>query len=235
MKKIFVARQYLTSETSLRRVDEEAFFDDFDEAREYLRELEKEDYSQEDLLYFRHEIEEIPINVLDNWPLRKCWKFNLNGDLLQKWPDENHKSNFEVCAFAGGFHKSEIVNIKPNLENNYSCSIEGTFGVVCVVPEDKKSWLSKGNDPDEWDGHYVVNFITPEGILSHSHLPEEAMSKLEGELPTEYAFLEILSEYFDNDGNVEHADIIKEVISQRLYAVKHQSYFDLTNEKQKMS
>ncbi|PLY06304.1 MAG: hypothetical protein C0622_00945 [Desulfuromonas sp.] len=233
LKTVFVARQYLIDESSLRRVDEEAFFDSFENAREFLRCLEDDDHSADDLLNFRHEIEEIPVNISDSWSCRKRWEFNLLGELVRQWPEEEEKSDFEKIDFEGRFRRAEIVRIKSNFESVNSYSVEGTFGVICTVPEEKDGWLSQHKNPDDWDGHYAVFYITAEGILSHWHLPEDAIEKLKSELPGEYGFLKFYSEYLINGGKVEHAEIIKDVISEKLYAMKHESFFDLIDRREK--
>ena len=99
------------------------------------------------------------------------------------------------------------------------------YGVVAQTPVTKKDWKNSGRPLEDWDGAYVVYLISDEtNSLHHDHLSEICLEKLRRKLPEDLNFLNLLSAYFKNDGNVPDAEKIQKTIEENI-VVRRINYF----------
>jgi hypothetical protein len=229
---IYIAREYLIGDHSLIRIDEESIFDSFEKAQIFLSTL-REEYDPEDLNdpHFRHEIIKKPLNSNDAWKLTKTWVYKIDGNLLLEYPNENtDKNDFDLYNYEGLFKVGEIVKIKNSMdEPNLSNFVNDNYGVVSETPINKEAWKLEENSLDEWDGAYLVWFITENGNVSHLHLRERALSQLTSALPEQYVFLNNISKYFRKDCGEKEAEEILKAMSEDVFVQKVNYFFNKKN------
>jgi hypothetical protein len=227
---IYLVRQILLADDyGSIRIDEEAAFPSFEEANSFLQSLVDPDADEGDLLSFRNEIIELPLGEVESWKHMRRWTFSIDGRLMQKYPDpELELSDFERFTCENKYEIGDIVFIKPKLHDSNSPSVSGDFAVIYSVPVAKQHWVEDGREPSEWDGAYIVCYITDTGILNHKHVPESALMAIPRELPEELKFLEIYSNHLQNK-ELLPKEVIESVLENRVF-VRKTKVFDFKSE-----
>lgn len=200
---IYIVRHILLSDDyGSVRIDSESAFSTWDGAQECMKSIVEEweeDRDPKDLIAFRIEIVELPLGHIDPWDKKREWLYSLDGRLVESYPNpECEKPDFERFEYEGKFKPGDIVAIKPSLHEPNSSSIRGDFGIVIQTPIDKAEWIKASHEPSDWDGHYIVYYITDTGIMHHKHLPECALENLSQALPDELLFLKMYSDHLNN-------------------------------------
>lgn len=227
---IYIAREVTLDAIGMIRIDEEGVFSSFKEAQDFLEHLrvdgEYESEPDPDDEIYRHEIIKYPLNNYENYNTKVRWVYKLNGDLISKEdPRETIPSPFDSVSFHSLFTVGDIVRVKSNYEEPSSNLIEENYGVISKVPVTKEIWQSSNMNLDEWDGAYIVLLISENtNLLYHQHVNEICLEKLKGELPDDLVFLNLLSDYSRNDGNVPNSEIIKKALHERI-VVRKMNYF----------
>lgn len=194
--KVYIVKQILKHGYDCDRIDELAVFDSYEKAIQYQKTLEDPEASENDLILFRNVVEEISLNDWEPWKSKKEWIYDLKGNLLISYPSTEQKlSDFDAFSYEHKFSVGDIVAIKSEFEECSSPLVEGGYAVISDTPVNKDEWINEGGNKDEWDGCYIVNFISEKNLLSHFHLPEKLLKPLTEPLPSEYSFLEIYSEH----------------------------------------
>ncbi len=224
---IFIAREYLLiDDYGSVRIDEEAVFISYEEAKSFLKSLEESDADTTSLLQYRTEIVEIPVSGKKMYDYIKRWVFSINGKLLEAYPEtDDSKTNLMRFSYNKKFETGDIVFIKPNLHNSLSPFINGEFAIVIDTPTDKESWKAKGYDLKEWEPMYNLHHITDNGIINHRHIYEECIEKPEDKLPIELIFLKIYSEHLKKKKEISQKTI-NDILNNLVY-VRNTKKFDL--------
>jgi len=219
----------------------EAVFSSWDDARSFL-DMARRDYGERIIgaSTFFYQIEEVFLDprargnaAAQDAPARfmgRCWCFNVEGDLLWTWPDpEQDRSEFDRFEFEGRYHVGDLVYLVPQAQDPESESIEGDFGVVVGVPEDKQEWLRRSKDPAEWDGCYVVHYVDDYGYLARYHAPERCLTPPMTDLPKELKFLGIWSRALK--GTVQLASDLEQRILDRKIFLRNVPRYDFSKGK----
>ncbi|WP_321392783.1 hypothetical protein [uncultured Desulfuromusa sp.] len=200
-KYIYIYREYLISDWGLVRIDEECVFETIDKARQHLFNETKDNKNDPE---FRISITKYPINEVDPWGQREEWNYLLDGTLLKHITTDMGTTD---CNYERLFGIGEMVRIKSEIE----CPSHGLafeqFGVVCQLPEE--------------DNTYTVFFISEKGLISHLHLPEIALSKVNVTIPFEDDFLNILSSHIKSETLSE----LNDVINGDVYVKRIRNYY----------
>jgi len=228
---VYIAREIHAPTRGSIRIDEEGVFSSFEEAQSFLKHLREDgDYQTEPSPsdeYFRHEIIKYRLNDYENWNIEIRWTYKLNGELITKVDAKDEiPIAFESISFQSLFEPGEIVRIKSNFEEPDSFMARGNYGVIDKIPDSKESWEASVKPLDEWDGSYLIWLISQDThLLYHEHLYEICVDKFDGKLPEDLHFLNILSDYIKNDGNVPYAEKIKKTFSENIVVRKINYFF----------
>jgi hypothetical protein len=229
---VYIAREILVSDGGLIRIDEEGIFSTFDAAYAFIEHLRKEgqyvNESSASIEAFRHEIIQSRLNDYENWNSEVTWTYKLNGELLSRCDAGIEPPNpFESVSFRSLFELGEIVRAKPSFEEPESHLATENYGVICQIPVSQESWKTSGEPLEDWDGAYIVLLISEmTNLLYHEHLIEICLDKFEGTLPEDLIFLNLLSKYIENDGNVPNAEHIKRALFENAVVRKIDYYFE---------
>jgi hypothetical protein len=223
MNKVYIAREYLMiDDYGGVRIDEEEVFSSFSDAKNYLTTLEDINAEGNDYLLFRTEILEFVIGKTKSC-IRK-WTFKLNGDLIDVKPPMD--SNFEkaLSVFTWKYNVGDIVFVMPRIENKFSPSIRGTYGVIVETPAANLNHDAALNDEGAWNNKYVVYYISENGLLSHLHVIESAMVLSKTGVPTDLKFLELYSNYLKNRTGLSD-ELVSQLLNEKVF-VKNIKVFD---------
>ncbi len=185
----YIARKYIEPESGGKHLYEEGSFSSYESAYEFIQEISEED---EDC--FSSEIVSYVIDSHEPWEQEKHWIFDRKGNLLHKFTSDN-KHTCTNNIYTGQFNVGDLVFIKAFPWNTYSYRSTDIIGVVVTCPVSHECWVSNGNDKDEWNSEYVIDFIRS-GYLDHIHIKEQGIEKFHGILPQEHTFLRCLSKHY---------------------------------------
>lgn len=213
---VYIAREYLlTDNFGGIRIDEEAIFATFEQARAFLRTLEDENATRNDLILFRTEIVEFQLDTSESYS--KKWTYDLRGVEIEgaslydvgisESTIQNNQRSYQV---------GDIVCILPNIESKFSPSIKGDYGVICEVPGEQNN------------SEYIVYYITENGYLDHFHVPEKSIIAQKGNLPTTHIFLDLFSKHLKREHKLDDKLVYK-LINENVF-VMNVSSFDFQTE-----
>ncbi len=223
MQKIFIAREYmLIDDYGGVRIDEEEIFLTFKDARNYLKTLEDKNAGGNDFLLFRTEILEFIIGQLKSHSRK--WIFNLRGELIEVSPPIESDRKEPLPKFIKKYKVGDIVFILPKIQNKFSPSVRGVYGVIAETPLVNLNKDADFKDKKKLDREYVVYYISENGLLNHSHVIESAMIVHKTGVPIEFKFLELYSKYLKKEINLSD-DLVAQLLSENIF-LKNIKAFD---------
>ena len=209
---VFVAREYmLTDDFGGIRVDEEAVFSSFEQARSFLSKIEDKRSAGTDFLLFRTEIVEYQIDSIE--PHERSWTYNLRGELIEHIESSTKStlSNYNYGANKGectcNHQVGDIVYILPKIENKLSPSTKGTYGVIVEIASEQSK---------ERELEYVIYYIAENGLLDHFHAVESAIVARKEPLSYELRFLDLYSNYLKKQHEMD-MKVISEIINDEVF------------------
>lgn len=226
MKKIYIARQVFYGDFSSEAICEESIFDSYKKAKNYINTLVDNNPKKEEIICFRNEILEYPLNEKRGYPI-KTWIYAVDGRLLREIDHESEtsQSDFSKFDYKQKYSVGDLVFVASEIDNLNSYSVKGEYAIVWIVPVSKEDWLARGKDKDDWDGNYIVVYITPEGIANHMHVPECVLKKLDvHRLPKELSFLKEYSDHLKGIKSLPKK-LVNELLEDRVYLKKTKNYY----------
>ncbi len=225
IKKIYIAREYiLVDDYGGVRIDEEAVFFSFDEARKFLQSIEDKEAEGNDLLLFRIEILEYAIGQNDSY-LQK-WTYSIKGELIDTFTPSHYTPETDCFNCMGRYRVGDIVYIVPRIENKLSPSIKGTYGVVVETPIIRETIKVKKEEKPRKE--YTIYFITENGLLDHLHTVESTLCIPKVGVPDEFKFLEFYAKYLKKEKQLPDT-LIEQVLNEIVF-IKNIKIFDFRNE-----
>ena len=230
LRKVFIVREYLyPDDANWINIYNEAVFLSLADAKEYSKSLYDFDISNYYFTISRIGIVEYTIG--DNETQWREMIYNYKGELI----DEHFRGNaiqnldgFDLDCLkpTGKFRMGDIVYIVPRIENKFSPSIEGTYGVIANAPLLGERWINflKKKDGFHLTDCYKVYYISKYGNINHWHILEYSLKPTPDKIPTELNFLEIFSEHLK--GNISLSEETLEALASGALFVKKMKRFD---------
>ena len=214
---VYVAREYLLIDNfGGIRIDEEAIFSSFEQARDFLKTLEDKNATRNDLILFRTEIVQFQLDSDES--CNKKWIYDLRGvELEGANPLDGDTSEPVMQNNQRSYQLGDIVYILPNIESKFSPSIKGDYGVICEVPVEQNNF------------EYIVYYISENGYLDHFHVPEKSIIAQKSNLPTTHIFLDLFSNHLKRKHKLDDKLVYK-LINENIF-VMNISSFDFHTEK----
>ncbi len=224
IKKIYIAREYLlVDDYGGLRIDEEAIFLSFNEAKNFLKTLEDKDAEGDYLLLFRTEILEYSIGNTEIYSQK--WTYSIKGELLDSISPGHYTQETDSFINTGKYSIGDIVYIVPEIQNKLSPSIKGTYGVIVEVPLVQDPTVE---NEEESRKEYTIYYITENGLLDHLHAVESALRVPKAEVPNEFKFLELYAKYFKKEKKCPDA-LIAQLLNEDVF-IKNIKVFNFHNE-----
>lgn len=215
---IYIARHIcLCHDSRGSRTYAEACFSDWNSAREWLRNWEEPDPTDEISPHFRNTITKVPmdqLNYMCDAPV-ETWTFLLNGELHGPPFDANNQiRDFERWNFTGRFTVGDIVRVLSNLQEPRSSFTDARIAVVQAVSvEEQEDWV-----PD-----YIVWYVNE--CAAHAHLPEVCLEPVESFDATRERFVVLLSKVLRGELSAEISDKVYKAMASGI-SVSSPTFWD---------
>ncbi len=189
MKRNYIARKYIAPEDGGIHYYEEGVFSSYNLAYDFIQEISEEEDDD-----FLSEIVVYETDSHEPWDHEKRWIFDRKGILLHEEGSDDNTTDSKIL-YTGKFKVGDLVFVKAFPWNKYSYRSTDITGVIIACPVSFDNWVSSGNDKNEWDSEYVIDFVRS-GYLDHIHIKEQGIEIFSGKLPSEYSILQYLSKHY---------------------------------------
>ena len=232
-KRVYIVRKYYAQNYGSKSIFEEAVFESYESAYQYIEEISEEDHDR-----FLSEIVSYIVNDREPWKNEESWTFDRKANLIRYYDAHKKYENCHVVenegyktiyyepkpdTFTYKFEVGDIVIVRAYPWNNDSSMPEDTIGVISWTPIPFDEWIRKGENKYEWENAYVIYFIRG-GYLHHMHIEEKHIKLYDKELPENICFLKILSDHFK--GNIKlNEEIFKDIVNEKIFVEKVRQFF----------